>query len=509
MANRSFHKDVAITQNTMCFWMYLDSTTSTATTIDNHHLNVILGSATYLYTEDFLTATRDEWYKVTLNTSPYVGQTATLTFSASVDTGQTTLLYIDDISMGAEVEYAGDTYLITYTPTEWLTATATIFTFNTECGKNATTLGNINYGDGGLTLEFVENIGTYTGLTWTINKDVFFADVNQDYSRIASVIRGKGSKLCGGTVYSYIADNTYSLTVSTIGDTFLRTAATAGADKIYVYDNTHFGTAYGYGGNFRLVVGHNDTREVLDISATGANGECTIQPYGVTAHAHPVLEDVMNQGCFYATGSKEEVDNFMLALENTWMGYNWQNLSVFIGSEIVYLNCFNGTPYVRLNDNTVKMFMETFWRDDSYGYAYPHAPGSPVISALYFTGGLQNPNSMYARYGSREAYVNPVGIFDGDAMDKLCYHSLMSGTPNGTWGRVMMPASLLPATVDIGDWVNIAEADLSATTCYQIVGLEYDQKKGVFWIELGSTEDYYLESIAGNRGTFDLSLSNY
>jgi predicted nucleic acid-binding Zn finger protein len=67
----------------------------------------------------------------------------------------------------------------------------------------------------------------------------------------------------------------------------------------------------------------------------------------------------------------------------------------------------------------------------------------------------------------------------------------------------------LPATVDIGDWVNIEEADQSATACYQIVGLEYDQSKGRFWIELGSTEDYYLESIAGNRGTFDLSLSNY
>lgn len=403
----------------------------------------------------------------------------------------------------------GDTYLITYTPTEWLTATATIFTFNTECGKNATTLGNINYGDGGLTLEFVENIGTYTGLTWTINKDVFFADVNQDYSRIASVICGKGSKLCGGAVYSYIADNTYSLTVSTIGDTFLRAAATAGANKIYVYDNTHFGTAYGYGSNFSLIVGHGETQEWLEISATGANGECTILPYGTTSYAHSVLEDVMNQGCFYATGSKEEVDNFMLALENTWMGYNWQNLSVFIGSEIVYLNCDNGTPYVRLNDNTVKMFMETLWRDDSYGYAYPHAPGAPVVAAVYFGGGLQNPDSLMARYGYREAHVNPVGIVDPDSMDKLCYNSLMSGTANGTWGKVMMPATLLPATVDIGDWVNIEEADQSATACYQIVGLEYDQSKGRFWIELGSTEDYYLESIAGNRGTFDLSLSNY
>jgi hypothetical protein len=489
--------------------MYLDSTTSTATTVDNHHLNVILGSATYLHTEDFLTATRDEWYKVTFNTSPYVGQTATLTFSASVDTGQTTVLYIDDISMGAEAEYAGDTYLITYTPTAWITATATVFTFSSECGKNATTLGTINYGDGGLTLEFVENIGTDTGLTWTIDTDVFRADVNQDYSRIASIVRGKGTKLCTGTVYSYLSDNTYALTVSTIGDTFLRKAATAGADKIYVYDNTHFGTAYGYGGNFQLVVGHNDTREILDISATGANGECTIQPNGVTAYAHSILEDVMNQGCFYATGSADEVNNFMLGLADTFTKYSGKNLSVFIGSEILYLNCDTGTPYVKLDDNTVKLFMETNGRDDSYGYAYPHAPGSPVISALYFSGGLQNPNSMYARYGSREAYVNPVGIFDGDAMDKLCYHSLMSGTPNGTWGRVMMPASLLPSTVDIGDWVNIAEADLSATTCYQIVGLEYDQKKGVFWIELGSTEDYYLESIAGNRGTFDLSLSNY
>lgn len=416
-------------------------------------------------------------------------------------------VYLDNIQFWYEGDqYGGDTYLITYTPTGWDTATATVFAFSSECGKNATTLGAINYGDGGLTLEFVENIGTDTGLTWTIDTDVFRADVNQDYSRIASIMRGKGTKLCTGTVYSYIADNTYALTVSTIGDTFLRTAATAGADKIYVYDNTHFGTAYGYGSNFSLVVGHNDTQEILEISATGANGECTILPHGVTSYAHPVLEDVMNQGCFYATGSAENVDNFITALMAIHLPYH---LQVFVGSEVIILNTDSGTSYVKLNDNTVKLFMETLYRDDSYGYAYPHAPGAPVFPNLYLGYPVANPDSLVAQYGHREAYVNPVGIFDGDAMDKLCYNSLMSGTPNGTWGRVMMPASLLPATVGIGDWVNIAEADLSATTSYQIVGLEYDQKKGVFWIELGSTEDYYLESIAGNRGTFDLSLSNY
>lgn len=451
----------------------------------------------------FITAEDGEWHNFATILTGELHDFVVVAIGNALGTN----VFFDNIT--ATNSITGDTYLITYTPTAWVTATATVFTFSSECGKNATTLGNINYGDGGLTLEFVENIGTYTGLTWTINKDVFFADVNQDYSRIASVIRGKGSKLCGGAVYSYIADNTYSLTVSTIGDTFLRAAATAGANKIYVYDNTHFGTAYGYGSNFSLIVGHGETQEWLEISATGANGECTILPYGTTSYAHSVLEDVMNQGCFYATGSKEEVDNFMLALENTWMGYNWQNLSVFIGSEIVYLNCDNGTPYVRLNDNTVKMFMETLWRDDSYGYAYPHAPGAPVVAAVYFGGGLQNPDSLMARYGYRDAHVNPVGIVDPDSLDKLCYNSLMSGTANGTWGKVMMPATLLPATVDIGDWVNIEEADQSATACYQIVGLEYDQSKGRFWIELGSTEDYYLESIAGNRGTFDLSLSNY
>lgn len=403
----------------------------------------------------------------------------------------------------------GATYLITYTPTEWLTATPTIFTFNTECGKNATTLGNINYGDGGLTLEFVENIGTYTGLTWTINKDVFFADVNQDYSRIASITRGKGTKLCGGQIYTYIADSTYALTVSTIGDTFLREAATAGADKIYVYDNTHFGTTYGSGSYFELVIGHGDTQELLTIVATGPNGECALQSGRTTAYAHSKFTEVMNKGCFYATGSKEEVDKFMDALAYFGNMCNWLNMPVIIGTEIIQLQTTVGTPYVRLNDNTVKLFITNNYRDDSTTTAYPHAPGAPVIVADHFCDGLWNPNSLIARYGARDAHVNPVGIVDPDSMDKLCYNSLMSGTANGTWGKVMMPATLLPATVDIGDWVNIEEADQSATACYQIVGLEYDQSKGRFWIQLGSTEDYYLESIAGNRGAFDLSLANY
>lgn len=495
MTDRYFHKNVNFTTDHFVFWWYVDSIT------DYGDLNVIINATAYVWTDDLTTATKDTWMKAYVDVTGYTSSTATLTFSASVNTGLTTEVFIDDISMGDEYEYAGDTYLITYTPTAWVTATATVFTFSSECGKNATTLGTINYGDGGLTLEFVENIGTDTGLTWTIDTDVFRADVNQDYSRIASIVRGKGTKLCTGTVYSYLSDNTYALTVSTIGDTFLRTAATAGADKIYVYDNTHFGTAYGYGDHFILVVGHDDAQDVLEITATGANGECTID--GVTSYAHSVLTDVMNQGCFYATGSESDVTNFVSTLNAIGCG------NVFVGSEYIQLNTDTGTAFATLTTTTVKLFMETAYRDDTYNYSYPHAPGAPVFPNIHLGYPIANSDSLVAKYGSREAYVNPVGIFDGDAMDKLCYHSLMSGTPNGTWGRVMMPASLLPSTVDIGDWVNIAEADLSATTCYQIVGLEYDQKKGVFWIELGSTEDYYLESIAGNRGTFDLSLSNY
>lgn len=481
----------------LSFWLkegYFGGAGSKVATLD-----VTLGEETVLSRTatdgDYIT----DWTEYSTNIY-YTPGTENLTFTVSGESETGIDFYIDNITFNATTNIAGDTYLITYTPTGWDTATATVFLFPTECGKNATTLGTINYGDGGFTLEFVENIGTETGLTWTIDTDVFRADVNQDYSRIASIMRGKGSKLCTGTVYSYLSDNTYALTVSTIGDTFLRTAATAGADTIYVYDNTHFGTAYGYGSNFILVLDHNDSKETVEITATGANGECTID--GVTTYAHSALSDVMNQGCFYATGTADEVTNFIATLNAIGCG------QVFVGSEFVQLNTDTGTAYATLTTTTVKLFMETAYRDDTYNISYPHAPGAPVFPNLHLGYPVANANSLVAQYGQREAYVSPVGIVDPDTMDKLCYHTLMTGTPNGTWGRVMMPASLLPGTVDIGDWVNIAEADSSATTCYQIVGLEYDQRKGVFWIELGSTEDYYLGSIANNRGTFDLSLSN-
>lgn len=396
----------------------------------------------------------------------------------------------------------GDTYLITYTPTSWEFATVAYEPFVPICNVNATTLTATSYGSGGFTLEFATEFGTYTGLTWTIDEDVFRADVNTDYSRIASIVKGRGTKICNGDAFSYLSDNTYPLTVSTIGDTFLRSAATAGADTIYVWDNTNFGTAWGET-NFVLVVGHGDTQEVLEISATGANGECTID--GVTANAHSQYAEVRNRGCFYATGTETEVDNFLAALESI---RGVSSMNCFIGSEYIELNVDSGTTYTELTDTTLRLFMETNYRDDSYGYSYPHAPGAMVIPNLYLGYPAPNPNSLYALYGSREAYVNPVGIVDNDALDKLCYNSLMSGTPNATWGRCIMPATLLPATVGIYDWVNIAEADSSATTCYQIVGLEFDGRKGIFTIELGSTEDYYIGSIKDQRGTFDLSLSN-
>jgi hypothetical protein len=411
-------------------------------------------------------------------------------------------VYFDNIGFWYEGDlYGGDEYKIVYTATGWDTATyLPATTYGKICNVYATTLSSIDFGSGELIFDFATNIGVDTGLTWTIDTDVFRADVNTDYSRIGSVMRGKGTKLCTGTIHSFVADNTYQLEVSTIGDTFLRSAATAGADTIYVYDNTRFGTAYGYGSDFILVLDHDDTCEVVRVTATGANGACTLS--ATTTYAHTANSDVMNQGTFYATG---EVDNFLTALEGIRTG---DTLQIFIGSERLLLNTDTGTSYEKLTDDTVKLFMETLYRDDTTGYAYPHATGAPVYPSLYLGYPVADPNSLIAQYGKREAYVNPVGIVDPDTMDKLCYHTLMTGTPNGTWGRVMMPASLLPSTVDIGDWVNIAEADSSATNCYQIVGLEYDQRKGMFTIELGSTEDYYLGSIASNRGTFDLSLSN-
>jgi hypothetical protein len=403
---------------------------------------------------------------------------------------------------------SGDTYEIIATATSWDPATALTDPgdYLKACNTYATVLGSIDYGDGSLVLDFATNIGVDTGLTWVIDTDVYRADVNTDYSRIGTLMRGKGTKLCTGTIHSYIPDNTYELKVATIGDTFLLESATAGAAAFYVYDNTRFGTSYGYGTNKLLVIGHNDSQEVVEISATGAAGLCTINPSGTLTYAHAAHTDVMDLGCFYATGSADTVTAFLAVIDAQPAAGTTNNC--YIGSEYISLKADQNNGYTKLNDTTVKFFCLDTGRQDSHGYSYPHAPEAPVLPNFALAHPVSDPNSLVAQYGIREAYVNPVGIIDPDTMDKLCYNILTSGTANATWGRCMMPASMLPATVDLGDWVYIAEADLSATSVYQIVGLEYDQKKGVWWIELGSTEDYYVSSISGNRGTFDLSLSS-
>ena len=415
--------------------------------------------------------------------------------------------YIDNIELLYEGDVTGgDSYLIVYTATQWTPATELVdFSGYTKvCNTYATTTGTIDYGDGDLVLEFSTDIGIDTGLTWTIDTDVFRADVNTDYSRIGTLMRGKGTKLCTGTIYSYLSDNTYTLSVATIGDTYLTTSCTAGAGTIYVYDNTRFGTSYGYGANFLLSLDHGDDQEYVEVTATGANGACTLSVE--TTSAHTAHTDVMSCGCFYATADSTTVTAFLAAID-AQPGAGTTN-NAFVGTEYVPLHATVGNGYVKLSDTVVQLFPLDTARNDVYNYSYPHAPDAPVSPNTHLAYPVSDPNSLVAQYGIREAYVNPVGIVDGDTMDKYCWNVLQTGTPNATWGRCMMPASLLPATVDIGDWVSIAEADSSATTVYQIVGLEYDQKKGVFWIELGSTEDYYLGSIQGNRGTFDLSLSN-
>ena len=45
------------------------------------------------------------------------------------------------------------------------------------------------------------------------------------------------------------------------------------------------------------------------------------------------------------------------------------------------------------------------------------------------------------------------------------------------------------------------------TTAYRIVGIEYDQNKGVFIIEFGAVEDYYMTQDAKYRGAYNNTLS--
>jgi hypothetical protein len=55
--------------------------------------------------------------------------------------------------------------------------------------------------------------------------------------------------------------------------------------------------------------------------------------------------------------------------------------------------------------------------------------------------------------------------------------------------------------------VESGDTNTTTTKAYRIVGWEYDQKTGLFTIEFGAVEDYYMSNDAKYRGAYDQSIS--
>ena len=63
------------------------------------------------------------------------------------------------------------------------------------------------------------------------------------------------------------------------------------------------------------------------------------------------------------------------------------------------------------------------------------------------------------------------------------------------------------ATEPTVEVVESGDTNTTNTKAYRIVGWEYDQKTGMFTLEFGAVEDYYMSNDAKYRGAYDQSIS--
>lgn len=511
MTNRSFHKDVAITSDTLSYWMYLDSTTSTATEIDDHHLNVILGTATYLYTEDLLTATRDSWFQIVLDVSSYNGQTATLTFSASADTGQTTLLYIDDISLGTD--YASDTYEIIPTTSATTGGSGAVDPSLNYWGWPATTGGAYSgLGTGNLVLEFSTNLGSTTiGATWKIDRDIFRCDLNTDVSKIVSRVLSKTTSMeTGDEILSTAID--YTL-VGWYGQHETYTNGYTAAATSYVNTYTQWITDDTDAGHPSHTNPYNPTGPALDAYDYWVR---------IGSEQYKVYDFNINKLNFYYPGEQTEqayaTRTPVIGLMELKVCGNVDTLNLLpgtggdypatfiVGNESITVTSLRYWDTAGAYDGTP---MIVYWTDgfDSRVSGYPHARGTPVYYQLYTTTSPTITSNL-AQYGYRDSVITPLGCVDKSNLEGLTFGVLEHATTGNAWGNCTIFATALTSDLDVGDWVAITERDGSATTNYRIVGMEYDQKTQTYRLQFGITEDFFSDQAYDQNVTRDLTLSN-
>jgi hypothetical protein len=469
----------------------------------------IYADASELESFDQGEAVTGEWTDRIIDVSSVSGN-KTVKFELGETTGYIQITDVTLLPLGS-----ADTYEITAPSTGW-DSTGTTEDYSSylkACNVYATTLGEPSYGTGNIVIDFATYLGNTTpATTWRIDRDIFRADLNEDTTRLATVVKSKGSGLCGATMFSYMADFATHLTIATM-DSFLNCPAAAGVATLYVSGTTGFGTQWGYGSNKLVQVGVGADAESFQIDTMGAVATSPyihIESAGTTSVAHAAYSPVVTLGSFLCTGATEDVDAFIIDV--TSQSASYQTKSVLIGSEVVKLNdqAEYGTHswYERIDDTTLRLYPDTDGRPAwDYGYSYPHTKDSIVYSNSWQLPARAPATTQFYNYSWLETHISDLGVVDNDTLDKLCWGVLENGTTNLNWGQFIIPAVSFPTSIDVGDWVSIEDRTGTGTTNYRIVGLEYNQRTEIITVSIGSTEDYFIDEVARTRSSFDLAYS--
>jgi hypothetical protein len=122
---------------------------------------------------------------------------------------------------------------------------------------------------------------------------------------------------------------------------------------------------------------------------------------------------------------------------------------VKVGSEIIYMYAMTASDSTHL---TLRGASAPY--RGQYDVAYAHATGAKAF-CVPTVGQYPKSGSMYDAYGPAEVTINPLSVVDTHTLDLYCYNGLMNSTTSGTTAKGMMPVFMFPATLGIGDWVNI------------------------------------------------------
>ena len=141
---------------------------------------------------------------------------------------------------------------------------------------------------------------------------------------------------------------------------------------------------------------------------------------------------------------------------------------------------------------------------------YDFSTGGAVASN---TDGSTPSTSLYKKWKSIHAPASVTYYYDDTQQvttssvttdtGGLVIQRWYSGVGYSDWVLIRKYLATEP-TVEV---VESGDTNTTTTKAYRIVGLEFDQDTGLFTIEFGAVEDYYMSQDAKYRGAYDTSLS--